>query len=109
MKGTSGKAIAANSFLSKRFERFDAFLLDRTVKGTTDTITIADLRAALDGIPMDVPADNKKENISVEKLFDMYVDKLEVEDARKNTIRNVKSSKRMICEFIHREYGRLFI
>lgn len=107
VKGASIEALATNRYLSKQFDKFDEFLLQCGLSGAMEEITIDDIKGAL-GSPVNEPADKKPERTLLEEIFDIYVDKLEVEDARPNTIRNVKSSKRMICGYAHKRHGTHF-
>lgn len=97
-----GKAI--NSYLSQKIADFSKYLWEREMSDDTQRITIQEIKEVL--FNGGVTPNPNPDNIRLEELFDQYVDKLEVEDARSNTIRNVKSSKRTICGFAHKKYGQ---
>lgn len=99
-----GKAI--NSYLSQKIADFNKYLWEREMSDNAQSITTPEIKEVL--FNGGATPNSKPDNIRLEELFDLYVDKLEVEDARSNTIRNVKSSKRTICAFAHQKYGKCF-
>lgn len=107
IKGTSAYAGMANRYLRDTVSDFDEFVIKRTLDGNADRITIEDIRAVLNGEPESTATDAKRDNATLEEIFDLYVDFIKTIDKRSNTIRNYGTNKRVICEFAKERYGQL--
>ena len=110
IKSTSVYAITANRYLRDTVSDFEEYVIKRTLDGDASKITIDDIRALLnkekesDAQPY---AEKKPDNITIETIFDLYVDFIKAIDKRKNTIRNYGTNKRVICGFARERYGQL--
>lgn len=108
VKGTSAYAITANRYLKNTESDFEAFVIQRTLDANLGKTTIEEIRSLLNkDIIVARGTEKKRDNTTLEEIFDLYIDYLRIFNKRRNTIINYQTHKRIVCEFAKERYGLL--
>lgn len=90
-----------NKYLSSVEAKYDEYIAKKDV--LDEDILLKDIKNLIkekSGI------DNNKNSASIEEIFDKYIDKLVNGSNRYNTLRNIRSTKKITLEFVNYKYGR---
>jgi integrase len=96
---TSKEASLINKYLSSLQALFDKYIASK--EALDEEISIDEIRDLLKGKESNKHQSNK---ILIEEVFNKYIFKLKTDNRSKNTIRNMESAKKVICEFAEKKY-----
>lgn len=95
----SKDASLVNKYLSSQQAKFDKYMA--TKDAMDEEISLEEIKNLLKGKSSDK---TNPEKMLITEIFDMYLSKLNTDNKRNNTIRNMKSAKTIICEFAEKKY-----